>query len=69
MAHRRSTTRGFTRTATVLSEQLRRAGESRGFAVSRVLTHWAEIAGPEIAAIAHARVHVQRRAEGHRLAV
>ncbi|MCB1312917.1 MAG: DUF721 domain-containing protein [Sedimentitalea sp.] len=52
MAHRRSTTRGFTRTATVLSEQLRRAGESRGFAVSRVLTHWAEIAGPEIAAIA-----------------
>jgi hypothetical protein len=29
---------------------VRETGESRGFAVSRVLTHWAEIAGPEIAA-------------------
>jgi len=52
MAPRRSTTRGFKRTATLLNEQIRRAGESRGFAVTRVLTHWAEIAGPEIAAIA-----------------
>jgi hypothetical protein len=52
MAKRPSTTRGFKRTATVLSGQIRRAGESRGFAVSRLLTHWAEIAGPEIAAIA-----------------
>ena len=52
MAPRRSTTRGFKRTATLLNEQIRRAGESRGFAVTRVLTHWTEIAGPEIAAIA-----------------
>ncbi|SFT99306.1 DUF721 domain-containing protein [Sedimentitalea nanhaiensis] len=52
MARRQSSTRGFTRTASVLSERIRRAGESRGFAVSRILTHWAEIAGPEIAAIA-----------------
>ncbi len=52
MQRRKSTTRGFKRTATVLSDQIRRAGESRGFAVSRVLTHWEEIAGPEIAAIA-----------------
>lgn len=52
MAARPSTTRGFKRTASVLSDQIRRAGESRGFAVSRLLTHWAEIAGPEIAAIA-----------------
>lgn len=36
----------------MLSEQIRRVGESRGFAVSRLLTHWAEIAGPEIAEIA-----------------
>lgn len=49
---KQSTTRGFKRTASVLSERIRRAGESRGFAVSRVLTHWAEVAGPEIAAIA-----------------
>ena len=52
MARRPSTTRGFKRTASVLSDQIRRAGESRGFAVSRLLTHWAEIAGPEIAQIA-----------------
>lgn len=52
MVQRQSTTRGFKRTASVLSDQIRRAGESRGFAVSRVLTHWAEIAGPEIARIA-----------------
>lgn len=52
MAPRQSTTRGFKRTATLLNEQIRRAGESRGFAVTRVLTHWAEIAGADIAAIA-----------------
>lgn len=47
-----STTRGFKRTANVLNDQIRRVGESRGFAVSRVLTHWAEIAGTDIAGIA-----------------
>lgn len=52
MAKRSSTTRGFKRTASVLSDRIRRVGESRGFAVSRLLTHWAEIAGPEIAGTA-----------------
>lgn len=52
MPRRHSTTRGFKRTASVLSAQIRKAGESRGFAVSRLLTHWAEIAGPDLAAIA-----------------
>ena len=52
MAQRPTTTRGFKRTATVLSDQIRRAGESRGFAVSRLLTHWAEIVGADLAAIA-----------------
>ncbi|MCB1364825.1 MAG: DUF721 domain-containing protein [Rhodobacteraceae bacterium] len=52
MKRRNSSTRGFKRTDSVLSEQIRRAGESRGFAVSRLLTHWEEIAGPEIAAVA-----------------
>ncbi|WP_425044378.1 DUF721 domain-containing protein [Primorskyibacter sp. S87] len=49
---RRSTTRGFKRTSSLLTEQIRKAGESRGFAVSRLLTHWTEIAGQDIAAIA-----------------
>ncbi len=52
MAERKSTTRGFKRTASVLSDRIRKAGESRGFAVSRLLTHWAEIAGPDVAGIA-----------------
>ncbi len=52
MQRRRSSTRGFKRTATLLNDQIRRAGESRGFAVSRLLTHWAEIVGQDTAAIA-----------------
>lgn len=52
MQRKRSSTRGFKRTATLLSDQIRRAGESRGFAVSRLLTHWAEIVGSDIAQIA-----------------
>lgn len=52
MARRSSTTRGFKRTATLLGDRIRHVGENRGFAVSRLLTHWAEIAGPDIAAIA-----------------
>ena len=52
MQRKRSSTRGFKRTATLLNDQIRRAGESRGFAVSRLLTHWAEIVGQDIAAIA-----------------
>ena len=45
-------THGFKRTSALLQGQIRRAGESRGFAVTRLLTHWPEIAGAEIAAIA-----------------
>ena len=48
---RRSTTKGFARTSSLLRENIRKTGESRGFAVSRVLTHWAEIVGQDIAAI------------------
>ncbi|MDX1780674.1 MAG: DUF721 domain-containing protein [Thalassovita sp.] len=52
MAPRRSTTKGFARTASLLQPQIRKAGESRGFAVTRLLTHWPEIAGQDLAAIA-----------------
>lgn len=48
---RRSTTKGFARTSSLLRENIRKTGESRGFAVSRVLTHWAEIVGDDVAAI------------------
>lgn len=52
MAFRRSSTRGFKRTATLLNEQIRKAGESRGFAVSRLLTHWEDIVGKDISTMA-----------------
>jgi len=52
MAQRRTSTKGFKRTDSLLSGRIRKASESRGFAQSRLLTHWAEIAGAEIAAVA-----------------
>lgn len=52
MTERKATTRGFTRTSSLLKKRIRRASESRGFSESRVLTHWAEIVGNDIAAIA-----------------
>lgn len=45
--HRR---RGFEPAFGLVKEAVRAAGESRGFAVARLLTHWAEVAGPEMAA-------------------
>lgn len=44
--------RGFERAASLVANRVRHAGESRGFAVSRLLTHWAEVAGPDVARIA-----------------
>lgn len=53
MTERRSpSTKGFARTSSLLQRQIQRAGETRGFAVSRLLTHWIEIVGEDIAAIA-----------------
>ncbi len=43
--------RGFEPAAQLLAQRIRTAGESRGFAVSRLLTGWAEIAGPDLAPI------------------
>jgi len=51
MPPRRPTTKGFTRTASLLTAKIRKASESRGFAQSRLLTNWAEVAGEEAAAI------------------
>ena len=52
MPSRRTSTKGFKRTDSLLSGQIRRASETRGFAQSRLLTQWEEIAGADIAAIA-----------------
>ncbi|MBN2742022.1 MAG: DUF721 domain-containing protein [Rhodobacteraceae bacterium] len=42
--------RGFEPAGKLLRQRVRAAGESRGFAVSRLLTHWAEVVGGDIAA-------------------
>ena len=52
MATRYSTTKGFARTSSLLQGRIRKAGETRGFAVTRLLTHWAEIVGENTAGIA-----------------
>ncbi|MFQ3184584.1 MAG: hypothetical protein ACI9RO_001282 [Alteromonas macleodii] len=48
-----STTRGFSRANTLMQKRIREATETRGFAQSRVLTHWAEIVGEAISKISH----------------
>lgn len=43
--------RGPERAGALLASRIRAAGEQRGFAVSRLLTHWAEIVGADIARV------------------
>ncbi|SFO92090.1 DUF721 domain-containing protein [Tranquillimonas alkanivorans] len=44
--------KGFRMASALLQTRIREAGESRGFAVSRLLTHWDEIVGEDTARIA-----------------
>ena len=53
MSTRNGSTYGFKRTVSLLEGRIRRASESRGFAESRVLTHWVDIVGEHTADIAH----------------
>jgi len=48
---RRKSTRGFVHAAGLMSTQMRRATGSRGFSQARLLTHWAEVVGPNLAEI------------------
>lgn len=43
--------RGFEAASSLLSQRVQKAAEGRGFAVSRLLTHWPEIAGEPLAAM------------------
>lgn len=44
--------RGFSAVSGLVERQIRKSGEKRGFAVMRLLTHWEEIVGPDIAKVA-----------------
>ncbi|MEM8555161.1 MAG: DUF721 domain-containing protein [Pseudomonadota bacterium] len=41
--------RGFQSASHLLKDRITQAGEKRGFAMSRLLTHWAEIVGEDLA--------------------
>jgi hypothetical protein len=43
--------RGFEAASLIVGERIRSAAEKRGFAVARILTHWAEIAGPGLSEV------------------
>lgn len=49
---RNQSTYGFARASSLMQARIRAASEARGFAETRLLTHWAEIVGPAVAAIA-----------------
>ena len=42
--------RGFEPAFGLMKDAVRAAGETRGFAVARLLTHWSEVAGADLAA-------------------
>ena len=39
---------GFQRTSALVEQKLRAVGESRGFAITRLLTHWSDIVGAQV---------------------
>lgn len=43
--------RGFEPAGALMARRIQKAGESRGFAVTRLLTHWPEVAGADMAAV------------------
>lgn len=62
--------RGFRPGGGLIQAQLRMAGERRGFAVSRLLTHWPEVVGEDIAAMARpVKVSYARQGFGATLTV
>ena len=50
--YRQSTTRGFSRAVTLMQSRIRAGSEGRGFAETRLLTHWAEFVGDGVASVA-----------------
>ena len=62
--------RGFVRTGGILSKQIRKASEKRGFVETRLLTHWAEFVGETIAKIAQpVKVNYAREGLGATLTI
>ena len=63
-------TRGFVHAVSLMSGHVRKATGSRGFSKTRVLTHWAEIVGPNLAEITKpAKVSFAREGFGATLTI
>ncbi|MEO0357102.1 MAG: DUF721 domain-containing protein [Pseudomonadota bacterium] len=43
--------KGFRKTASLVEQRIRAAGESRGFAVTKLITQWDSVVGPDIASV------------------
>ena len=52
MSRHNGSTYGFSRTSSLLQKRIRQASEGRGFAVTRLLTHWEDVVGADIAKVA-----------------
>ncbi len=50
--YRTSSTHGFSRAVTLMQSRIRAGSEGRGFAETRLLTHWAEFVGEQVASVA-----------------
>ncbi|MCP5086771.1 MAG: DUF721 domain-containing protein [Rhodobacteraceae bacterium] len=62
--------RGFVQTGGILGAQIRQATEKRGFAETRLLTHWTETVGEAVAKIAQPiKVNYSRQGLGATLTV
>ena len=62
--------RGFTHAGGLLSPKIKQTSSQRGFAETRLLTHWVEIVGPQLAKIAKpSKVRYERGGLGATLTV
>ena len=65
---KRKYSRGFTQAGGLLQNRIQKTGSARGFAQMRLLTHWEEIVGADIARIARpAKVAYGRQGFGAKL--
>ncbi len=67
---KRRFSRGFTHAAALIETRVQKTGSARGFAQMRLLTHWDEIVGADIARIARPqKVSYARQGLGARLTI
>ncbi len=67
---RRGKTRGFVQAASLAAPQMRKATGARGFSQARLLTHWEEVVGPNLAKITRpAKVSFAREGFGATLTI